>query len=116
MKFLVFAFLLCFSACVWAAPQTKPADYDLNVHVNASRMGLEGNSTLWHQQLSVTIDGKKYELQSIGAVPQLLAVGDYKARLVTDDHGKGNYDSWQVYEFQFPDKKTRRFLVVGQLE
>jgi hypothetical protein len=35
---------------------------------------------------------------------------------VSDEHFKGNYDSWQVYEFQFPDGKTRKFLVVGQLE
>jgi len=44
-----------------------------------------------------------------------LALGDYKAKLVRDEH-KTSYESAQVYEFLFPDKKTRRFEVVGQSE
>ena len=60
--------------------------------------------------------GKKCELESVLGVRELLMLRDYKARLVTDEHGRGDYDSWQVYEFQFSDKKTRQFLVVGQLE
>ena len=45
----------------------------------------------------------------------LLALGDYKAKLVQDVH-KTTYESSQAYEFLFPDKKTRRFFVVGQTE
>jgi hypothetical protein len=45
----------------------------------------------------------------------LLALGDYKAKLVKDEH-KTTYGSNQVYEFLFPDKKTRQFTVVGQTE
>jgi hypothetical protein len=51
-----------------------------------------------------------------GSVKNLvLALGDYKAKLVQDDH-KTAYDSLQVYEFLFADKKTRKFEVVGQME
>jgi hypothetical protein len=112
----LFAFLLCVSASVWAAPQAKPAEYNINIHVSASRMVLHGASGPYYQFLNATIDDKKYELSSIGAPQRLLMPGDYKARLVSDEHFKGSYDSWQVYEFQFPDAKTRKFLVIGQLE
>jgi len=61
------------------------------------------------------IDGKKYELQSYLGVGDLLALGDYKAKLIQNDQ-KTTYDSYQAYEFLFPDKKTRRFDVIGQIE
>jgi hypothetical protein len=56
------AFLQSFSMFVWAAPQGQPAEYDINVRLSASRMVLEGNSTLHHQFLNVIIDDKTYEL------------------------------------------------------
>ena len=64
--------------------------------------------------LHVVIDGKKYELQSVFDMGGVLALGDYKAKLVKDEH-RGS-DSLQVYEFLFPDKKTRQFRVVGLTE
>ena len=74
------------------------------------------------QRLSVLIDGKKYELEApatlranLQAGVTLLALGDYKARLVQDVH-KTAYEASQAYEFQFSDKKTRKFMVVGQSE
>ena len=74
------------------------------------------------QRLSVLIDGKKYELEApatlranLQAGVTLLALGDYKARLVQDVH-KTAYESSQAYEFQFTDKKTRKFMVVSQSE
>ncbi len=45
----------------------------------------------------------------------LLSLGDYKAKIVRDDH-KVTYDSYKIYEFLFPDQKTRKFIVVGQTE
>jgi hypothetical protein len=116
MKNGLFTLLLCFSASVFAAPQAKPAEYNINIHVSASRMVRHGDSSPYYEFLNTNIDGKKYELSSTVAPQRLLMLGDYKARLVSDEHFKGNYDSWQVYEFQFPDGKTRKFLVVGQLE
>ena len=116
MQFRVCASLLFLLASVWSGAQIKPAEYNVNVHVSASRMAVHGNSGAHYQYLTVTIDGKRYEMESIGAVQQLLKLGDYRARLAKDEHGKGDYDSWQVYEFQFPDHRTRRYLVVGQLE
>lgn len=74
------------------------------------------------QRLSVIIDGKKFELEALAtsrsnlqAGVTLLALGDYKARLVRDIHTTA-YESSQAYEFQFPDKKNRAFMVVGQSE
>jgi hypothetical protein len=50
--------------------------------------------------LKVVINGKKYELKSGSVKNVVLALGDYKAKLVQDEH-KTAYDSLQVYEFLF---------------
>jgi hypothetical protein len=94
------------------ASDPKPADYTITIHVSATRIASAGTGV---QDLDVIIDAKKYELNSDRAVGQLLALGDYKAKLVEDSH-KTTYDSYQVYEFLFPDGKTRKFQVVGQIE
>jgi hypothetical protein len=112
----LFALLFLSSALLWAGTGTNPADYTVNVHVGASRMvHYEEKSVAYSQVLNIVIDGKKYELESYGAVNALLAVGDYKAKLVRNDR-HGTYDSFRVSEFLFPDQKTRKFIVVGQAE
>ena len=112
MKHRAIAFLFLFSAIAWAAPN----DYNINVHVSATRMVLERNSAAHHQSLSVVIDGKRYELESLDMPNALLMLGDYKARLLKDQHWVETYDSWRVYEFLLPDNRKRKFLVVGQSE
>jgi hypothetical protein len=106
--------LLLFSLLALAGAEPKPADYTINVHVAASRMVLEGHAIAFSQRLDVTVDGKKYELRSSN-VNALLAPGDYKAKLVKDQH-LTPYDSYQVYEFLFSDNKTRKFTVIGVTE
>jgi len=68
------------------------------------------------QNLRVVIDGKKYELRAdaLGHVA-LLNLADYKAKLIEDVH-KTTYQTTQSYQFQFPDKKTMKFSVIGQSE
>lgn len=116
MKHWLIAFVLFSSGSVWAARPAKQAEYNINVHVSTSRTVKHSESAPRYQYLNVTIDGKKYELESVLAVGDLLLPGDYKARLVTDTRGRGPYDARQVYEFQFSDKTTREFDVVGQVE
>lgn len=108
MKVITVAMLLI-SALAWAGGKSRPDDYNVDVHVASSSIDRAG-----HQVLDVVIQSKKYELQSELPIGRLLALGDYKAKLVTDDHPNA-YDSRQVYEFQFPDK-TRPYVVVGQSE
>src|ERR1700758_589067 len=93
MKHRFLAFVLLFSGSVWAAPPAKQAEYNITMHVSASRIVKHSESAPRYQQLDVTIDGKKYELESVLGVRELLMLGDYKARLATDEHGKGDYDS-----------------------
>jgi len=114
MKKLLTVVLILLSAAAWAGTEPNPADYSINVHVSSSRMVLEGEANAFSQKLSVTINEKKYELRCPG-VNALLALGDYKAKLVRNDH-RTAYDSYQVYEFLFPDNKTRKFEVVGVME
>ena len=70
-------------------------------------------------RLRVIIDGKKYTLDAESSFSlkkiELLALGDYPAKLVQDIHPT-SYKSFQTYKFLFPDGKTRKFVVVGQCE
>jgi hypothetical protein len=115
-------FVLLLTLFCRAAQNTD--EYPVNVHVSSSRWVMEpgplGPESV--QRLSVTIDGKKYELEALVALTAnlhagvtLLALGDYKAKLVQDVH-KTTYESSQAYEFQLSDKKTRKFIVVSQSE
>ena len=107
MKKIAIAILL-FSALGWGADGANSAEYTINVHVNSSSIDRHGT-----QLLNVVIDGKKYELQSELAIGRLLALGDYKAKLVTNRQSA--YEVLRVYEFLLPDK-TRRYEVVAQAE
>jgi hypothetical protein len=110
MKKIVLAIFLFLSAHAWAAADPNPADYTVNIHVSSSSIDNGGR-----EGLNVVINRKNYELLCECAPNSLLALGDYKAKMVKDEH-KTTYDSLQVYEFLFPDNKTRRFEVVGQTE
>lgn len=121
MKKVAIAVLL-FSSLAWAAP--RPDEYSTKVHVVSSRWVMEPAVLVGPppvQRLGVIIDGKKYELEApapranLQAGVTLLALGDYKARLVPDVH-KASYESSQAYEFLFPEGKTRKFFAVGQSE
>ncbi|HVM91960.1 MAG TPA: hypothetical protein VMT67_04060 [Terriglobales bacterium] len=103
--------LLFLIISIFSSAETKPgtADHNVNVHVGATYLH-DG-----HQQLEATIDGRKYRLESLNVIGRLLALGDYKAKLVTDEH-KNAYDSFQTFEFEFPDKKLRKFMVTGLVE
>jgi hypothetical protein len=109
VKKITVAILLLASVFAWAA-EPNPSEYTVNIHVSSSSIADGGR-----QQLSVVIEGKNYTLESEISPYLLLALGDYKAKLVKDEH-KTTYDSAQIYEFMFPDKKTRRFTVIGQSE
>src|SRR5271155_4876770 len=104
MRKIAIAILLFLCAQAWAEENANPGDYTVKVHV--------GSSTLDHgfQFLTVVIGGKHYNLVSDIAPNALLALGNYQAKLVKDEH-KTSYESHQVYEFLFPDKKTRKFDV-----
>ncbi len=123
MKITALFVLLLLATFSWAA--TNSEEYSINVHVSSSswRMAPSILSTYEPvQRLAVTMDGKKYELEAAAplranreAGVTLLALGDYKAKLVQDVH-RTTYESSQAYEFLFPDKKNRKFFVVGESE
>jgi hypothetical protein len=109
--------------CTIAVAAPKPDDYPVKIQVVSSHWVmapaiLVGPQAV--QMLEVLIDGRKYELAAPAATDAnlqagvtLLALGDYKAKLVQDLR-KTTYESSQAYEFLFPDNKTRKFFVVGQ--
>jgi len=106
----VIPFVILLSALAWAAgAEPNPADYTIIVHVSSARVNGRGLI-----RLKVVLDGKKCELEGIDGESSLLTPGDYKARTiplkVKDAH---TYDVYEAYEFLFPDKKTRRYQLVG---
>ena len=116
MNKIILIIVMFSSVYAWAASDTNPAEYTVTIHVTASRVAIE--TPLGHawqyQVLNVVIDGKKYELKC-KSMNGVLALGDYKAKLVCDEH-KTAYDSSQVYEFLLSDRKLRQFEVTGQTE
>jgi hypothetical protein len=111
VKKIALAILLFLAAQAWAGGNPTPDEYTINIQVSSSNTG----GSVGRQDLSVVIDGKKYELLSERVTGTILALGDYKAKLVKDEH-ETVYDSVRVYEFLFVDKKTRKFDVIGQSE
>ena len=115
MRKIVLAFLLLFSMFSQAATKPNSDEYTVNIRVASSRFGVLADAPTL-QYLEAVIDGKKYFLQ--GDKPtrfQILALGDYKGKLVKDEHPT-TYLSMQVYELLLPDNKTMKFTVVGVSE
>jgi hypothetical protein len=109
-----------FSLPLFAA--SPSADYNLTIHVSQTRIGSDcsvsqGDSSCKSaQQLSVLVDGAKYELESETFFPKgIVALGDYKARLIKDQQ-KPTHEFNRAYELMFPDGSTRKFRVTGQVE
>ena len=116
--------LLFVSAMALAVPAyaQKSSDYAIKVHVSASRIGYDCGVTKGEsscksvQQVTVMIDGAKYELQSQTYFPKgIVALGDYQAKLVSDEQ-KPTHEFTRTYDLMFPDGSTRKFHVIGQTE
>jgi len=121
-KALYAAVLILFSVVLaHAAPAANPADYTVKIHVSSSELtntcidDPKGSTCGFQQLLTVTIDGKKYKLESSGWQMQLLPPGDYQARITKDvKEGSGAYT--RDYELLFSDGKTAKYRVVGEFE
>jgi hypothetical protein len=103
-------------AALVSAAQTLD-DYPITVHVSSVRTILVPAGSIGavqYQQLSVTINGKRFEL-SAKSDGSLLTLGDYNAKLVENTR-KTAYESLQTYQFLFSDGKMTTFTVTGQSE
>jgi hypothetical protein len=105
--------------CCCAAPSRGPAQPPIrpstrSIFMSADRVVVE-DGRYYKQKLSVVIDRRKCELAEYGATNWLLAIGDYRAKLIKDEH-RGTYDSYRIYELLLPDNKTRQFRLVGETE
>jgi hypothetical protein len=105
----------------YSAMAADPSDYSVKVHVASSELkdacatDTKGATCGLNQLLTVTIDGKKYKLESGGFQTELLPPGDYQARIIKDTKGSsGAYH--RIYELLFSDGKTARYQVVGEFE
>jgi hypothetical protein len=107
-----------FFALSTAVVYAQTADYSTNVHVSSARYVLMEEPVSrdgTFEELSVVIDGQKLQLAVEADRNGLLATGDYKAKLIKDEH-KTSYESSKTYEILFPDGRKMKFDVVGQSE
>lgn len=121
MKKIELAILFFATVAVAARPQEE---YPVKIHVVSSRVftdpRMDGAPEI-SQMLGVIIDGKKYDLEGPPIKKPdrrsitLLALGDYRAKLVLDEHDT-TYESAQAYEFLFSDNKKIKLFVVAQTE
>lgn len=111
MRKFLFAIVLLVPVLCWAAPDAS--GYNVAIHVQSSCLVTGIRSVEW-DHLKVVIEGKKYELEAQKPF-ELLHVGDYKAKVVRDET-KTPYNLDRIYEFQFPDGKTAKYVVVGESE
>lgn len=108
--------------CTSANATTLSKGYILEVHVYAthwftSRSPGDGSVTVNFETLDATIGNKHLQLMASDdhAEVWLLALGNYKARLVKDAH-KPTGETSRIYELLLPGGQARRFVVVGQSE
>jgi hypothetical protein len=92
-----------------AAGANNPADYTVNVHVSSSYR----SETTGALRLKVTINGEKFLLG--GGSKGLLMLGDYKAKVLKDEHAS-SYQFNTVYQLLYPDGKMGDFEVRGTSE
>jgi hypothetical protein len=111
MKRIATLALLLLATLAPAAP--APEEYSITVHVFGAHFTQCASAP--GQWLDVVIDKKQYVLTTTAPDGALLDVGDYKAKLLTDEH-KTSYETKRVYELLFPDQQTRKCHVVSQTE
>ena len=112
MKKIALTFLLLFSVFCRAADKLNPDEYTTTIHVTSSHV--EVSTSVDYQCVDAMIDGKKYVLRG-GWMRKnfpLLALGDYKGKLVRDEHPT-TYLSSRAYQLLLPDGKTMTFTVIG---
>ncbi len=99
--------------------QSASSQYPLTVSIERSRVdtqrpSVNGSSLCRpHLNLAAVIDGRHFELEGSKVRSAVLALGDYKAKLIADEHSK-TYLSEAVYELQYPDGSTEKFSVIGE--
>jgi hypothetical protein len=123
MKRFVLIALMLFLPALAVAEKPNPADYTVAIHVHASTLvnscwsDNKGSDCGMMQRVTAKIDGmplRQYELERL-VDSNVLRVGDYKARVVTDVKPRAE-EYTLVYEILFSDGKTGRFAVVGESE
>jgi hypothetical protein len=131
---LLSGLILAYSHRALAADaKNDPSQFPLAVHVSASAYApspsydsLYGPFNKFSQIVTADINGKHCQLygptftgpKAPGGLyggNGLLNLGDYHARLITDEH-KTSYESVQEFEILFPDGAMRRFSVISQSE
>jgi len=105
--------LVLFSASTSA--RSLDTSYPLTVTVVSSHVNiLCSPGCVYYLGIHALVNGRHLEMQSEKPTwLRLLVLGDYKAKLVSDEHKKP-YFFQQAYEFQYPDGATEKFSVIGE--
>lgn len=104
MKYILRTLIVALITLNPTAAAPKHVDYPLTAHVRES-----GKSGIY-QYVIARVNGKWYRLTASAINHERLLEGDYPVRLIKETHSPF-YESGQIFEFSFPDKKTRKYKV-----
>jgi hypothetical protein len=119
MKRAVLFLLIC-SAMAWGQKtRYGQANYtNISVQVESSRLvnvcetQAQGVACGFAQQLTVLVNRKEMTIVGDGFTKALLKPGMYHGKIAQQPEGK-SYESARKIELQFPDGKTRSYIVAG---
>ena len=117
---LITLMMLCPVAAVGQSKAAKKS-FPIHVHVTASKYAVipsqfsdSGGNLI--DELAVVIDGKKYLWAApTGRKNSLLLPGNYKARVMSDEH-YAPYEVRRRYKMLLPDGKTIKVTLMGMIE
>lgn len=121
LLFGLFSALLLLMPCSNSYGKSKEVDFSVQVRVQSSHLINRCEGAVGYifcrnkQQLDVLIDGRKYQLTSDDDSTALLRIGDYKARIVSDEPTTP-HEYKRVYELLLPPSVTQRYTVTGEME
>jgi hypothetical protein len=114
-------FFLSVSLLLLAGLFIRPAQaadqplYPLQVHVISCESRADDSNWNYFQVLSVTLEGRKLQLESYSTRQWILHPGDYRARMVKESkNGAAEYS--REYELLLSDGKTVKYTVIGESE
>lgn len=120
-------FTAVFFAVLWtafarAAGSPNPADYTINVHISASHLDTECANGLCRNLVyaDTLLNGKKLQLSGNAVIVKktlmLIAPGDYRAKLIKDNHNSNSSLFNQEYELLLPDNIVWQCFTTGVSE
>jgi hypothetical protein len=118
-KFVAVLFLLLCATTLQAKDKPNPADFNIKIHISASRVQFDGTAVLVFAD--TVLNGRKVQLAGTPPGPRAsiaywaIAInpGDYQIRLKKDESEKDGSIIRQEYELLLPNGETWGCYLIG---